>query len=42
MNLINIWRHGLSIYFNCEECDKESVLHIYQHKGQTFFDAGVI
>ena len=29
-------RHGLTIKFTCEMCDRVSVLSIVQHKGQTF------
>lgn len=29
-------RQGLTIYFNCENCESNILLHVYQHKGQTF------
>ena len=31
-------RHGLLIHFSCEACPKESVLAIYQHKGNTLLE----
>lgn len=31
-------RDGVAIRFYCENCDVLSVLHIGQHKGQTFFE----
>lgn len=31
-------RHGLSIHFSCENCDAKPVLHVAQHKGNTFVD----
>ncbi len=31
-------RHGLKIYFSCEECKTKPVLSISQHKGNTFVD----
>lgn len=34
-------RSGLSVYFDCENCDKITVLQIAQHKGQTFIDSEV-
>ena len=30
------WRQGLIIEFECENCDLDSALAIYQHKGNTF------
>jgi hypothetical protein len=29
-------RNGMRIYFSCEDCSKEPVLSISQHKGETF------
>jgi hypothetical protein len=34
-------RHGLSIKVWCEHCHYKSVIHIVQHKGQTFVDTEV-
>lgn len=31
-------RHGLLIYFGCENCQTNSVLSIEQHKGNSYFD----
>jgi hypothetical protein len=31
-------RHGLKIYFSCENCKALPVLSIAQHKGQTYID----
>ena len=31
-------RHGLSIYFKCEQCPATPVLTIAQHKGNTWVD----
>jgi hypothetical protein len=31
-------RHGLKIYFSCEQCDAAPVLTVSQHKGQTHID----
>lgn len=31
-------RHGLKIYFRCENCDAKPVLSISQHKGNTYVD----
>lgn len=31
-------RHGLSIFFECENCSAESVLTVAQHKGNTFVE----
>lgn len=29
-------RNGMTIQFNCELCGENSVLSLYQHKGETF------
>jgi hypothetical protein len=31
-------RHGLKIYFSCENCNAVPVLTVAQHKGQTYID----
>jgi hypothetical protein len=33
-------RDGLSVAISCEQCDRITWLHIYQHKGQTFVETG--
>ena len=32
-------RHGLTVRCTCEECDHETILSIYQHKGATIMGA---
>ena len=29
-------RHGLTIHFDCENCSATVLMHVYQHKGNTF------
>ena len=31
-------RHGVKVYFSCENCEAQPVLSISQHKGNTVFD----
>lgn len=31
-------RHGMSIFFECEDCESKLSLFIFQHKGQTFIE----
>ncbi len=31
-------RQGVTILCRCEECDHSTRIHIYQHKGQTYFE----
>lgn len=31
-------RNGMNIQFHCEMCGKDSVLSLYQHKGETFLN----
>lgn len=31
-------RSGMTITFECEQCDGDKFLHIYQHKGTTYLE----
>lgn len=35
-------RHGLTVYFSCEECGFTTRLVIFQHKGATIIDSSVV
>lgn len=35
-------RHGLTVRFDCEMCDTVSLLHIVQHKGNTYWSMDAV